>query len=85
VVVQEAEPGTAQVADPVDGLAHAGAAGWERRWWQAPGVRGDARHHPRTDGLRRSGAARPGRVGVSSGVAVAPRAGVVCDRAAGAV
>ncbi len=48
------------------------------------GVRGDARHHPRTDGLRRSGAAQPGRVSLS-GVAQAPRAGAVGDRAAGAV
>ena len=44
------------------------------------------RHHPRTDGPRRFGvAAQPGRVTVSPGVAVAPRAGAVGDRAAGAV
>ncbi|MPZ65689.1 MAG: hypothetical protein GEU83_09300 [Pseudonocardiaceae bacterium] len=51
------------------------------------GVSDYARHHPRADGLRRSGvAAQTGRVGgVSAGVAVSPAAGVVGDRAAGAV
>ena len=44
------------------------------------------RHHPRTDGPRRFGvAAQPGRVTVSPGVAVAPRAGAVGDCPAGAV
>ena len=44
------------------------------------------RHHSRTDGLRRfEVAAQPGRVTVSPGVAVAPRAGAVGDCPAGAV
>ena len=50
------------------------------------GVRGCVRRHPRADGLRRwASAAQPDRVGGSAGVAAVPAAGVVGDRAAGAV
>jgi hypothetical protein len=49
------------------------------------GVRGNARHHPRTDELRHSRAAQPGRVGNAADVAVTPGAGAVGDRAARAV
>ncbi len=37
VVGQEAEPGAAQVADPIERLAHARPTGWKRGWWWAPG------------------------------------------------
>ncbi len=50
------------------------------------GVRGCVRRHPRADGLRRcTSAAQPDRVDGSTGVATVPTAGVVGDRAAGAV
>ena len=32
-----AEPGPAQVADPIERLAHARPNGWKRGWWWAPG------------------------------------------------
>ncbi len=37
VVGQEAEPGTAQVTNPVEGFTHAWPAGWKRGWWRASG------------------------------------------------